>query len=530
MKSLLYSIRARVLFLIILPVVLLFSFLVVISHDITDQIILENLRNSITNYSQTISLAISVHLGTGNDLHNIVPFLSEFIGFDEQGIRFVALYDENQQLLAQTAGAPAFQSIQANAALQAGILQQNRYDVGVPILLFGDQVGMLYYGIGINSLVAAVSELFSAYLNQSILIFSALIIAIFILSFAILLGINRRMKNLLEHSKQIARGAYHEDMRDHSADEIGQFSLHLDSLRHAIRNRVEDLQQSQASVVRLNQDLTQAMQQLQMSQESLIQSEKLAGLGSIVAAVAHELNTPIGNALGVATTMQEKTTEFQQVLRQGLKKSTLEQFLLDNETAQTLMVKNLFNAAELVESFKHVAVDQTSSKRRQFELGELLEDIGNTLGPTIKNLPISIEMQVKATINMDSYPGPLGQVITNLCNNAVIHAFEPEQGGLIAIAAEPHHTDKVVLSVKDNGKGIAAKQLKKIFDPFFTTRLGQGGSGLGLHIVYNLVTGVLGGSIEVKSEPGKGTEFIINIPMVAAHEVDSPDESIEAFA
>jgi signal transduction histidine kinase len=185
------------------------------------------------------------------------------------------------------------------------------------------------------------------------------------------------------------------------------------------------------------------------------------------------------------------------------------------QDSSQLVTRNLRRAAELITSFKHVAVDQTSSQRREFDLGEVLREVVGTLHHTFRKTPYTLDIDVPEGILMDSYPGPLGQVATNLINNALTHGFEGRDHGRMLFRVRPVGTDRVDIEFSDDGKGIPADNLKHVFDPFFTTRLGQGGSGLGLNITYNIIEGLLGGSIRVTSEPGQGTHFVIEIPLKA---------------
>jgi signal transduction histidine kinase len=187
-----------------------------------------------------------------------------------------------------------------------------------------------------------------------------------------------------------------------------------------------------------------------------------------------------------------------------------------SQQGTNILMRSLHHAAELVSSFKQVAVDQTSVNRRVFRLKETLNEILLTLGPSLRKTSHTVECVVPEDITMDSYPGPLGQIITNLINNALLHAFEGRQHGEIHIAAKLVQPGWVEISVADNGLGIPASHLDKVFDPFFTTKLGKGGSGLGLNIVYNLVNTSLGGRIQVTSPPGQGACFVLLLPLRVA--------------
>jgi PAS domain S-box-containing protein len=278
----------------------------------------------------------------------------------------------------------------------------------------------------------------------------------------------------------------------------------------SLENRTEALEKA-------NVELGQALENLRTTQNELVRSEKLAALGSMVAGVAHELNTPIGNSLMVATHVMEASVKMDEALKTGLRRSALDNYLADVSQSGDVLVRNLHKAAELISSFKQVAVDQTSSQRRDFKLAEVVSEIAKILGPTIRKTAYTLAQDIPEDIYLDSYPGPLGQILTNLINNAILHGFEGRKNGTITLyaASSGRDSEQVLLRVSDDGRGIAEEALPRIFDPFYTTKLGSGGSGLGLNIVYNIVTGILGGQVAVKSEVGKGTCFTITLPLKA---------------
>jgi len=284
--------------------------------------------------------------------------------------------------------------------------------------------------------------------------------------------------------------------------------------------------QYEADILRLNatlehrveertRELSGALERLTAAQSELVRAEKMSALGSLVAGIAHELNTPIGNSLTVASTLQDHANAFAIEMTQGLTRSRLDEFVSGTRQGAGILMRGLHQAAELVSSFKQVAVDQTSVNRRNFPLGETVNEILLTLGPTMRKTSHAVRCTVPSDITMESYPGPLGQVITNLINNALLHAFDGRQQGLIVIHAEMQDPDWVRFTVEDDGVGIPEAHLARVFDPFFTTKLGQGGSGLGLNIVYNLVTKTLGGKIRVDSVQGQGARFSMTLPRVA---------------
>ncbi|MBI1889141.1 MAG: PAS domain S-box protein [Burkholderiales bacterium] len=295
------------------------------------------------------------------------------------------------------------------------------------------------------------------------------------------------------------------------------------NLEIRVAERTEELQQA-------NQELETTLDTLNMAQEELVRTEKLAALGALVAGIAHELNTPIGNSLMVASTLIDRTRAFTDSFQHGLKRSMLDAYLADAAKAGDILVRNLHKAGDLVTSFKQVAVDQTSSQRRQFMLSEAIGEIVLTLSPTIRKTGIKVKQDVPDKITMDSYPGPLGQIVSNLVNNALLHAFDGRKSGIITISAQMAGGDWVELAVKDNGVGISPANINRIFDPFFTTKLGTGGTGLGLNITHTLVTSVLGGRIRVQSEVGSGTTFLLSLPLQAPQrELEDDAEKVKSL-
>jgi len=263
------------------------------------------------------------------------------------------------------------------------------------------------------------------------------------------------------------------------------------------------------------QELEQALDHLKQVQGKLVQSEKLASLASLVAAVAHELNTPIGNSVTVASTLRDSTIKLGREMGDGhLRKQQLISYLNDMEAGTTLLEKALLSAADLVSNFKRVAVDQGSENRRVFDLRAVLQDTLAILKPMLKKTPYEVVADLPEGVHMNSFPGALEQVINNLVNNAVQHGFAGREQGRMRLSARLAG-DQLRIEFSDDGRGMSADTLARIYDPFFTTALGQGGSGLGMHITYNLVTGPLGGEIEVQSRPDEGCRVLISIPLVA---------------
>jgi len=260
-------------------------------------------------------------------------------------------------------------------------------------------------------------------------------------------------------------------------------------------------------------ELMVTLEELRHTQDDLIQASKMSSLAQLVAGVAHEVNTPVGVAVTAASHLNERTAEVVALFQgNALKKSHLEAYFQVAEETGRVLTTNLARAAELIRSFKQVATDETSHERRRFLLGDYLDSILFSLRPQLKKTPHEVTVSCDPCLEMDSYPGAIAQVLTNLVMNAMVHAFEgSERRGHMTIAAEADG-EWIELRFTDDGIGIPPENLPHIFEPFFTTRRGRGGSGLGLHIVFNLVNWQLGGKITCASTPGKGTVFTIRLP------------------
>ena len=285
---------------------------------------------------------------------------------------------------------------------------------------------------------------------------------------------------------------------------------HLENLEEKVAERTRELSNT-------NTELSDALGVLQKAQKELLESEKLASLGRLVAGIAHELNTPIGNSVTVSTSLTDKVRRFKSSLTGGtIKKSTLTDFTEDVDQGTRLLASSLRQAAELIHDFKQVAVDQTSSQRRSFDLKTVTEEILATLNPRLKKTSHKVLIEIPDDLVLDSFPGPFGQVIANLIQNALTHAFEGRENGSIKLSAKMQDDGgHILLQFCDDGCGMSETVARQIFDPFFTTKLGQGGSGLGMNIVYNIVTGILGGKIRLHSAPGTGSCFFIELPLRA---------------
>ncbi|MDT8989693.1 ATP-binding protein [Curvibacter sp. APW13] len=306
--------------------------------------------------------------------------------------------------------------------------------------------------------------------------------------------------------------------RDLTAQKRAETELH--QLTQDLESRVE----------LRTQELRNALQTLQQAQEGLTRAEKLAALGSLVAGMAHELNTPIGNCLITASTLQEHTHTITQSAAKGeMRKSSFDTYLQDMQQGTDILMRGLTVTAELVQHFKQLAVDQTSEQRRLFQLGSVVDDVVTLSKAAWKGRNHRIEVVMDLTAPFDSYPGALGRVLSNLMQNALLHGFEGRTGGHLRISARALNPLIAEIVVEDDGVGMSEDVRRRAFDPFFTTKLGRGGSGLGLNIVYNTVTGVLGGTVDIVCAAGQpGTRFVLRIPMVAPQSLRDAPASVNA--
>lgn len=287
-------------------------------------------------------------------------------------------------------------------------------------------------------------------------------------------------------------------------------------LKRKHSHHVEDeLDQLCEAFNQLHQNLVEHAQR-EEAQAQLVNQEKLAALGALVAGVAHELNTPLGNSLMMTSALQERTeTLHQKMAQQALRQSDLVQFIGDTREATAVIMRGVKSAAKLVADFKQVAVDRTSAQRRVFDLQQTMLELVSTLMREIRPSGHVIELDIPDQLSMNSYPGPLTQVIAALIENALVHAFEGRENGRMRLTAHHTHVGQVQIRFDDNGVGIAQHHLKRIFDPFFTTKMGQGSGGLGMNICYNIVTTLLNGQIKAESTPGQHTVFVLDLPLIA---------------
>ena len=330
----------------------------------------------------------------------------------------------------------------------------------------------------------------------------------------IALSIRLPLQQIMTAMRAIASGDYDRKVQGTGAsDEVGAMARAVEVFReNAIAKRTTE------DELRTSKEKAEgALLELNTAQQNLIDAERLAALGGLVAGVAHEVNNPIGISLTVASSFSRRAEMFEAELKSAspLRRSQLEEFVRTSRDAAQQLVANLHRAGELIQSFKQVAVDRSHVERRQFSLSEATDQIIASLRPVLKKAPITLSVDVPEGLLIDGYPGSYGQILTNLFLNAANHAFADGRAGAISISARPRGHDDIEIIFADNGAGMTSDVRRQAFDPFFTTRRNEGGTGLGLHIVYNLVTQQLGGRMMLDSRPGQGTTFRIIMPRAA---------------
>lgn len=295
--------------------------------------------------------------------------------------------------------------------------------------------------------------------------------------------------------------------------DLNQNREEADIARNTAEQKSIELDNTSRVLIKTNRNLVDSIENLNNTRDQLVQNEKMAALGELVAGVAHEINTPIGIGVTAASLLQDSVIKFTKKFESGeITKIEFSEFLTDSNEGSRIMLNNLERAAKLISSFKQVAVDQTSEDRRKFNLKETIEETLLSLHPKIKQTKIEIELNCNNDINLDSFPGSYSQIISNLITNSLIHAYQEDDKGTISIHITKSEST-IHLAYCDDGKGVIKENRKKLFDPFFTTRRGEGGSGLGLHLIFNIITQKLKGDIKLRDTDNTGLCFDIYLPI-----------------
>jgi len=390
----------------------------------------------------------------------------------------------------------------------------------VLIKVAGNDYGRVRFGIRLDEMTALLE------LVKRKTVAMALGVMVAVAVFSMFLGklLTRRLNELTAASHEIAAGNLSHQINEQGNDELADTARSFNQMSGRLQQRNQELLAAQHSLSALNATLEQrvaertaalqeANERLQAEQARTLQAEKMASLGRMVAGFAHEVNTPVGIAVGAVSQAREVVKELGVCLSQEeVTEEDLRSRLHTLEDVSELALSNLRRTADLVHRFKRTAVDQTSEQMRPYELAEVIEDVMKSLRNEFKNTPIRFEVDCAHCESLYGPAGIVAQLLVNLMQNSRLHAFAAGTlGGCIRIQARTG-PDVVTLCYADDGAGMAAETLAHIFEPFYTTARGQGGSGLGLYIAHNLVTQALQGSIACHSAPGQGTRFDINFP------------------
>ncbi len=305
--------------------------------------------------------------------------------------------------------------------------------------------------------------------------------------------------------------------------ELPVTSTHLQGEFSAVGEQLHRLQALLLERARLLAEEQEALRLLRSAQADLIEAEKLASLGGLVAGVAHELNTPLGVAVSLSSSLRDRSKRFTAEIAAGpMRRSQLDAYVQMVTESSTLIENNMMRAAELMRSFKQVAVDRTGMQRRRFDLGAMVAELLASLRPAYGRNGVQLINEVPTQLMLEGYPGALGQVLSNLVINAVVHGLSRREG-LVRLTLDDAGSNPLILHVIDNGAGMSESIQARAFDPFFSTRIGQGGSGLGLSIVRNIVVAMLGGQISLRSAPGHGSTFTLELPRIAPDAASMPE-------
>lgn len=486
-----------------------------------------DLRQQTEQMSRLINLTIAPYAGEGR-LDLLQDYLRELLADTNEGagITYLVVNGPKGDRIVSAGQAPAAPLPEATRdvpqAMQLGVMH-----VRQSVLLPANEIGTLQYGLSLGGYKRLVNGL----LRDGLLILSLSFVLAAAFFWLAGFRLSRRLARLVGAAQGIADGHYTRRVTIEGEDEYTELASAFNTMAGAIDERINALERSQKEVRELNETLEQrvarrtvelaerntqlseTIETLNHTRQRLIRTEKLAGLGNVVVGVAHELNTPIGNAKVIASALEGRTEQMRDALASGMKRSELAEYLETADQSARQLVANLERAATLVTRFRETAADRQGAERRRFDAVELLHDTAVLARIRAERNDIHTEVLASGPIDVESYPALWERMLLNCLANCYQHAFCGGRGGAIRITIDSNDT-RLTIRIRDDGAGISGEHLERVFDPFFTTALGQGGSGLGLHTVYNIVTGVLDGDIAIASAAGQGTTLTIELPRI----------------
>ncbi|HYD79754.1 MAG TPA: HAMP domain-containing sensor histidine kinase [Paucimonas sp.] len=507
-----YSLRFKLMLASTLVEALMLGLLLLNTVRLIDEAMLASTEAALRQTVPMLNVSTAPYVVQG-DYATLQDNLNEMLGDVDQGVVYIVVRDASGRVVAKagTADPRALPppSNDLKDALSGAVLHVER-----PLSLAGQQVGTLRFGLSTRIIALAKINL----LKQSGSIAVAEILVSFVLLSVLGYWLTRNLWKFVEGSRAIADGRYDLKLQQTGRDEVAELARNFNHMGEAIENKIGELHASERKYRELNEQLEtrveQRTQELQQAMAQIVESEKLASLGRIVAGVAHELNTPIGNIVLTSSAAGENLKRLTEVVQsKNVSRSVLVQAVQELDNANRLVARSAQRAAELIESFKRVAVDQSSMRRRVFDLHQIIEDIVHTLGTILRHAKVAVEIAIPDGIEMDSYPAHLEQIFNNLILNSIKHGFEGRDGGHITISARRMEND-IEIVYRDDGCGIAPDLHRKVFEPFYTSKLAQGGSGLGMFIVHNLTYGALKGKLDLDSDVGQGLKITLHFPSV----------------
>lgn len=508
------SLRFKIILASTLVEVLMLSLLMVNAMRLIDQSTRASTEAALKQAVPMLNVATAPYLVQG-DYATLQDNLNEIVGNAAQGVMYAVVYNRAGKVaafaglagIAEVAKLPP-PGTDLPDARHGAVLHVER-----PLSLANQPFGRMRFGLSTSIVAQAREEV----LRQSALIAVAEILLTTFLLGVLGYWLTRNLQEFVEGSRAIADGHYELRLNERGSDEVAKVARNFNRMGMAVEKTVGALRSSEQRYRELNEKLElrveQRSEELRMAMSHLAETEKLASLGRIVAGVAHELNTPIGNVILMASTMDDQLTALHDALQgKAVSRTALHQQVADLQGEMQIVQRSAQRASELIESFKRITVDQTSQRRRPLDLHQTLEDIINTLGARIRRAGVTVELDVAPGITMDTIPSHLEQIFCNLVINSLVHGFEGRASGRIAIrAGEEQGWTEIVY--EDNGCGIAAEARPNVFEPFYTSKMGQGGSGLGLFIVHNLVSGPLAGRVRLENVDQGGVRFIFHLPL-----------------
>ncbi|GAA5179008.1 hypothetical protein GCM10025771_19780 [Niveibacterium umoris] len=486
-----------------------------------------DLRQQTAQMSRLINLTIAPYAGEGR-LDLLQDYLRELLaeGDEGAGLTYLVVLGPSGDRIIGAGNTPPGALPEASGdvrrAVKLGILH-----VRQPLLLPANEIGTLQYGLSLGGFRRLVNGL----LHDGALILAISFLLASVFFWLTGFRLSRRLGSLVRAAQGIADGHFERRVGVRGHDEYAELAAAFNTMATAVGDRITALEASQREVRELNETLEQRVERrtqelaernsllqetvetLNHTRQRLIRTEKLAGLGKVVVGVAHELNTPIGNATVIASALEDRTVRLRSGLEHGIKRSQLAEYLDTAAQSARQLVGNLERAANLVVRFRDTAADRQQAERRSFDAEDLLRDVAVLARIRAERNDVHTEVRAAGPIIVDSYPALWEKMLLHCLANCYQHAFAQDRPGTIQINADADAL-RLTIQIRDDGVGISEENLERVFDPFFTTALGQGGSGLGLHAVYNIVTGALGGDIALASDPGKGTCITIELPRV----------------